>query len=361
MRLLLTFCLGLLLALPGQAQERVRNVRVSVVDSSQLEIRYDLITTRPGDSIYIQVRSRLRGVLRILPEFVQGDVGTGMEAGSDRRIIWNALANGYSLNEEIRATVLVKSLPATAVARQPAPAKPTAPKKESPKLATMPDSTISKPKPGNAIVVTQPRPATVTPSQPPKVEQPAAVQTDTVPVTKPAVATPTPQRTEPVATKPAETNPSVTPADSARPRMKTRYVGPAWALLSAVAPGIGNIFVQLPKPKVGIRPLLTVVCYGAVAYGLIERQKSRDDYAIYEQQKNVTAGEPYYQTANDHHHRYYLATRGAMVVAAADVILTFIRGVRNSQLMKEARRYQGLMIRPGLQAGQPTAVVRYSF
>ena len=67
-------------------------------------------------------------------------------------------------------------------------------------------------------------------------------------------------------------------------------------MLSAVAPGIGNIFVQMPKPKVGLRPVVTVLCYGAVVYGLMERQKATDTYAIYEQQKNMTDGEPYYQT-----------------------------------------------------------------
>ena len=130
--------------------------------------------------------------------------------------------------------------------------------------------------------------------------------------------------TQPVTgTTPPIQQQSVPPQQSTQPNQvteidpipRTRYAGPAWALLSAVAPGIGNIFVQTPKPKVGFRPLLTVACYGLVAYGLTERQKSNDQYAIYEEQKNMAAGEPYYKTANDHYHRYFLATRGAIVVA----------------------------------------------
>jgi hypothetical protein len=330
MRLFLVIVFGLFLVLPGWAQERVSNVQIRVIDSSQLEVRYDLVTIRPGDSIYFNVQSRIRGNLHILPEFVRGDIGKQITSGAERRIVWDALANGYALNEEIRATVLVKT-GAPITANQPTPAVPTA---------------ISQP----PVVPPKVETAPVTPA----VTEPAlAAEPKPVPPEKTVVSVPD-QKNEP-ATQPAQTNP--VPASDER-QQKTRYVGPAWALLSAVAPGIGNIFVQTPKPKVGIRPLLTVGCYGLVAYGLMERQKSQDDYAIYSIQKNMTAGEPYYQTANTHHQRYFLATRGAIILAAADVILTFIRGVRNTRVQKKA---QSITVWPGLQAGQLTAVARYSF
>lgn len=324
MRLFLVIVLGLFLVLPGWAQERVSHVQIRVIDSSQLEVRYDLLTIRPGDSIYFNVQSRLRGNLPIAPEFVRGDVGKQVTSGTERRIVWDALANGYALNEEIRATVLVKTgSPITT--NQPAPPAPVAasqPPVTTPKVETAhtTPSTVTEPKP-------------ITPEK--------------------AVVSVPEQKNDP-ATQPAQTNPS---AASEERQPKTRYVGPAWALLSAVAPGIGNIFVQTPKPKVGLRPLLTVGCYGLLVYGLMERQKSQDDYAIYAVQKNMTAGEPYYQTANTHHQRYFLATRGAIMLAAADVILTFIRGVRNTKLQKT----QSITVWPGLQAGQLTAVARYSF
>lgn len=327
MRLLLLFFFSLLLAVPGRAQERVRNVRMRVVDSSQLEIRYDLIEVRPGDSVYVQIESRLRGKLPLLPEFVRGDLGKLVTAGSDRRIVWDALADGYSLNEDIRATVLVKTgLPIT-------PDQPTLAPAATPK----PTVTPTKPVPTEPVAVTQPKPA----------------NSETSATLPPA------QRPEPL-TEPVETNRAPALTDSVR-SLQTRYGGPAWALLSAIAPGIGNIFVQRPKPKVGLRPLLTVGCYGLALFGLAERQKSRDEYAIYEQQKNMTAGEPYYQRANSHHQAYYLATRGALVVAAADVILTFMKGLRNNRLQKNSRRAQPVTLRPGVQAGQPTAVVHFSF
>ena len=374
MRLLLTFFLCLAAILSGQAQERVRNVRMRVADSSQLEIRYDLVNARPGDSVYFEVRSRLRGVLRISPEFVRGDIGSRLTTGTDRRIIWNALANGYSLNEEIQAKVLVKTgLPESS--GPPTPTEPAVVKKPTvtTPIATVPKPEVVSPKPTQreSVAVTEPKPTASEPavgqkpSSQPKTAKPGRSSVFTVDSTspKPVVSTPAPRpttpRTEPVI-QPTEATLATVPADTVR-RRKMRYAGPAWALLSGVAPGIGNIFVQMPKPKVGLRPLLTVGCYGLLVYGFMERKKSQDDYAIYEQQKNMTAGEPYYKTANDHHQHYFLATRGALVVVAADVILTFIRGVRNSQLQKEARRYQSIMLRPGIQAGQPTAVVRYSF
>lgn len=315
MRFVFIFFVSLLLTSSGWAQERIRNVQIWVIDSSKLEIHYDLVNVRPGDSVYLDVRSRLRGMLRILPEFVRGDIGMRLTAGTDRRIVWDALANGYSLNEEIQAIVRVKTglLPATpdvAVTQPPVAPPPAVP-----------------------VVAAEPKPA-VTPQETPVVP-PTTTNQPILP--EPAVRT-----------------------DSGAP-YKHRYAGPAWALLSAVAPGVGNIFVQWPKPKIGFRPIITIGCYGLIAYGILERQKSRDDFALYEQQKNTTAAEPYYTTANDHYHRYYLATRGAIVVAAVDVVLTFIKGLHNSQLQKEARRIQSFSVRPGLQAGQPTAVLSYSF
>lgn len=318
MRLFLAFCLSLWFVVPGRAQERVRNVRIRVIDSSQLEIRYDLINVRPGDSLYLQMESRLRGELRILPEFVRGDIGTRVTAGSDRRIIWDALANGSSLNEDIRATVLVKTGP---------PMTPDQPMPTAPAAGQKPTAT---PTPTEPVVVSPPKPANAE----------------------------TPVGSVPATPQPVEPNRTAVPTDSVRFR-KSRYAGPAWALLSAAAPGMGNIFVQTPKPTLGLRPLLTVGCYGLVVYGLMERQKSLDEYAIYEQQKNRTAGEPYYQTANSHHHTYFLATRGAVVIAATDVLLTFIKGLRNSR--STSRLVQSVTLRPGIQAGQPTAVLHYSF
>ena len=324
MRFIFLFCAGLLLSLSGRAQERIRNVRMRVTDSSQLEIRYDLINTRPGDSIYVEVRSRLRGLLRILPEFVRGDVGRRVVAGSDRRIVWSALANGYSLNEEIRATVLVRTNP-SALLR---PAEPV--------MAVKPQLRADRPTPNVAQPPTQPGSVAVTP---------APVEA------RPGLARPN-------ATTPALPNPASEP-DTVTTRKK-RYAGPAWALLSAVAPGFGNIFVQTPRPRLGFRPLLAVGCYGLLVYGLQQRQQSRDAYAVYLDQKNAETAEPFYQSANSQYHRYYLATRGAIAIAAADVILTFFRGMHNVRTAA-VNRPPSVTLRPGLQAGQPMAVVRCSF
>lgn len=332
MRLFLIFWLSVLLTLPGQAQERVRNVRIRVVDSTQLEIRYDLINARPGDSVYLEVRSRVRGPLRIASEFVRGEVGKRIVAGSDRRIVWNALANGYSLNEEIRATVLVKTgLPLPPPPTRPA--EPVAVARPNPDRNGPAPTITEKPRPDESVVVT-----------------PGAAGTSSPPTDVPA----------PTVQPPTLPDESVVQPDTAAIQRR-RYAGPAWALLSAVAPGIGNVFVQMPKPRIGFRPLLAVSCYGLLVYGLQERQKSRDAYAVYDQQKNAETADPYYQTANDSHHRYYLATRGAVVLAAADVILTFVRGLRNVQASAANRTLPSVTLRPGLQAGQPTAVVHYSF
>lgn len=386
MRLLFPFFFCVLLAGSSQAQERVRNVRIRVVDSSRIDVLYDMLNTRFGDSVFLEVRSRLRGTLRIAPEFVGGDVGRQVTAGSDRRISWDALANGYSLNEEIQARVLVKARPAVSgesafsAAQSPSKAPPAAPRVvvTTPVPAPARPETVPVPVPAKAAV---PAPASDTPPVPAASEpvlpqkkaagnKPSVFAVDSVEqVAQPApavVSAPVAPPVPPAVESPKKPAPQSKETETAAPSNDARreqipYKGPAWALLSAVAPGVGNIFVQTPKAKIGLRPLVTVGFYGLLIYGLSERTKAQDVYRVYEQQKNREAGEPYYQTANGHHQRYFLATRGALVVAAADVVLTFIKGLRNSQIQKEAQRFKSLTLRPGLQLGQPTAVVRYSF
>ena len=322
------------MVLPGQSQERVRNVRIRVTAPAQLEIQYDLINARPGDSIYLTVDSRVRGVLPIRPEFVRGDVGNRVVTGSNRHIVWDALANGYPLNEEIRATVLVKA----SRFALPQPPRPT-----------------GKP------VAARPQPGTNR-SRPDVVQR--SGQADAGATTSDPVATRTAPADQPRTTTAPLTDtsqPDVAVSPDTVALQKKRYAGPVWALLSVVAPGFGNVFVQKPRPKIGLRPLLAAGCYGLAAYGLRERQKSRDVYAVYIRQKNAEMAEPYYTTANAHYHRYYLATRGAIVVATADVILTFFKGLRNVRNRSANQPLQSVTFRPGLQAGQPIAVVRYSF
>lgn len=321
---LLVFCCFYLSA---TAQNRVNNIRFRSLDSSRLEIQYDLLNTRPGDSIYVQIRSRIRGLLRIRPELIQGDIGMHVPAGADRRVVWNARANGYTLNEEIKVSVLIRThvpvaASTTSVARRP-----------------------SRPEPTTA------EPPAATPAPP----RPAPTPTPAEPVPTPPA--PTPATTTTPSTQPSPSTPEPVPAVE---RSSNRYAGPAWALLSAVAPGIGNIFVQTPRPRVGFRPIVFATTYSLILYGLKEKRDADDAYALYQQQRNSTAAEPYYQTANDHYHRYYIATRGAIAIAAADVVLTFLRGLRNNQ-QKRTLRVEGVTLRPGLQAGQPTAQFRYTF
>ncbi|WP_288423305.1 hypothetical protein [uncultured Spirosoma sp.] len=313
---LLIFCCFYLSA---TAQNRVSNIRFRSIDSARLEIQYDLLNTRPGDSVYVQIRSRIRGLLRIRPELIQGDIGMNVPAGSDRRVVWNARANGYTLNEEIKVSVLIRThVPIAAARRTSRPNQPTAPE---------PSAT---PKPAATPVPTE------------------SVQTPPTPTTAIAAAPATSSDLADTETVPAST------------RSLNRYVGPAWALLSAVAPGIGNIFVQTPRPRVGFRPIVFATTYSLILYGLKEKRDADAAYALYEQQRNSTVAEPYYQTANTHYHRYYVATRGAIAIAAADVVLTFLRGLNNNR-QKRSLRVEGVTLRPGLQAGQPTAQLRYTF
>jgi hypothetical protein len=152
---------------------------------------------------------------------------------------------------------------------------------------------------------------------------------------------------------------SSTAPDSAATTPEKPYRGPAWAFLSLLAPGVGNIFVQTPKPRVGLRPLVTVAAYGLLIYGAGQQGESAQAYNDYKSAGNEPAGEPFYQKANAAHQRYYIATRTAAAIWAADLTLTLIRGLRNQRNDKQG--VQPVSYHLNYQANTPVAVVRYSF
>lgn len=272
------FLTGLLLLLHSTvvAQTQISNVRVRADGDSSVAVLYDLSGNSPDDSLYFRLYSLQNGKIEIDPRFVKGDWGRNVTPGPDRRIVWNVLASGRELDEELQATVLL-------FGKAPAPA------------GNVPEKPVTDGKP----------PATPA-GKKPKIDHP-------------------------------------------------RWPGgPGWALLSMVAPGTGNIFVQSPRPKVGARPAITVAFYGLLTYGLLQRRDSRSVYEEYLRQRNATAAQPFYDEANSAHQRYYIATRLATAIWATDVVTTFLRGVRN-------RKTPSLSVTPGVQAGAATAVVRYSF
>ncbi len=144
-------------------------------------------------------------------------------------------------------------------------------------------------------------------------------------------------------------------------QLQKKTGGPGYALLSLVAPGIGNIFVQPDGPKISYRPVITVVAYGALIYGLLERGKVNVPYDGYQQAKNPTSGQPYYDEANSHYQRYFIATRAAALIALTDAALTAVRGFRNRQANKKDDKAPAVSVRPGWQFNQPTAVLTLRF
>ncbi|MBO0933511.1 hypothetical protein [Fibrella aquatilis] len=137
-----------------------------------------------------------------------------------------------------------------------------------------------------------------------------------------------------------------------------RYTGPGWALLSALAPGIGNIFVQNPTPKVGFRPLVTVAAYGLLLYGAGQQGDAKQAYDAYSRSPSETEGEPFYQQANSAHQRYYIATRAAGLIWLTDVTLTLLKGLRNE---RAAKKQPAVSLNLNYQANTPVALFRYSF
>jgi len=126
---------------------------------------------------------------------------------------------------------------------------------------------------------------------------------------------------------------SVTVTIGVVPSVRAAYIGggPANALISAVLPGIGNIFVQ-PRHKVGLRPLVTAAYAGLLIYGLNRRAESNRQYALYKDERLQQAdlAQPLYDKANAANRLYLVAARTAALIWAVDVTATLLRGLRNN-------------------------------
>lgn len=287
------------------AQRGVSNVKTRAINQTQLEITYTLDAFQPGDSLYFLVESRFGGALTVKRELVSGDVGTNLTPGPNKKINWRIAENGYILNGEIRATVFIKPQSYTG---------PILPKTNNPIVINASDSSF---------------------------------------ITKKSYQT-APETSLSTGTKPADST------KTTKPREWHYSPGPGWALVSAVLPGVGNMFVQKNQqgkvvPKVGLRPLVTVGFYGLLVYGLQQRNLAKVPYETYKQQKNAIEGEPFYNEANRFHHRYYIATRTAAVLWVTDLALTMIKGINNS---KQKSKRNVVTLLPGYYAGYPVAVCR---
>ena len=144
---------------------------------------------------------------------------------------------------------------------------------------------------------------------------------------------------------------SVKPVTLTR-QQSTGSGGAAYALLSALAPGLGTIFVQ-PGRKIGARPLLTVAYGGLLVYGLVQRGQSKKQYALYEAGRD----EADYTNANQYHHQYLLAVRAAALILVADVVYTYLKGRKNDK----ARPVKSRRLFVDSVQGRPTLGVQLSF
>ncbi len=114
--------------------------------------------------------------------------------------------------------------------------------------------------------------------------------------------------------------------------------GPTGAFASILLPGVGNMLVN---HKIGLRPLITVSYLGLVGYGLVQRKKGNEQYAIYNRSEfdfDEAGAEPHYQQANKHRRQFYYAAQGAALILAADVIYSAVKGIQNDRLKRSQSR-----------------------
>jgi hypothetical protein len=127
-------------------------------------------------------------------------------------------------------------------------------------------------------------------------------------------------------------------------------------LVSMIAPGIGNIFVNENK-RIVLRTLITATFYGLLINGLIVKKDSDSQYAIYNSKLKESEALNYYTAANENHHIYYLMTRGAALIWAVEVISTFAKGLKNDKLRNQSH----ISLNVGTFMDTPTIGINYKF
>lgn len=103
----LLFCMGLcVMATTVMAQPRISKVRFGIDPKSKvIEIKYDVFGIKAADSVYVSVAGKKSG--NIVPRALSGAIGRGIKSGSDRKIVWDVVADSLRINEEIEIKVLL--------------------------------------------------------------------------------------------------------------------------------------------------------------------------------------------------------------------------------------------------------------
>jgi len=107
------------------------------------------------------------------------------------------------------------------------------------------------------------------------------------------------------------------------------YRGPSNAFLSVIVPGLGGYFVDKNKTRAIIS---TVSAAGLMGYGIYEKLQANECFKDYEACTDRSQLDDLYSTANEHQHKYFITTRIAAGIWAADVIWVTIKGYRNKKL-----------------------------
>ncbi len=305
----------ILIGLTASAQVRITNVRASLNTDGVLVMQYDVQGIATDDSVYVAVNGLKSG--RLSPITITGDAGRRVTAGIGKTIYWDIVKDAYKINEQLVVTVLVKlargrlpqSAPTVGAAGRTRTQEPIA-QADPEQIRITPNPPLVTNKPGTDLNVS---PAKQVETKNLDVEPaPKKDQSDKV------AAIPK----KPVAPKPA-------PASVER-----KGGGPANALLSALAPGIGNIFVQ-PDHKIGARPVITLAYVGLLFYGISQHSQSQKYYTDYKalpQFTEQTNADAAYAKANNANHTAILCVGGAVAILAVDVTATLLRGLKNQRM-----------------------------
>ena len=93
----------------AQSNARIENIDFTA-EYSKLVVTYDIVNAKSGEIFEIWIKVQTNSGKELIPSSTIGDIGKGVNGGSNKRIVWDVEADNVVLDEEFAVEVFAQSL-----------------------------------------------------------------------------------------------------------------------------------------------------------------------------------------------------------------------------------------------------------
>jgi len=97
-----------MLNVQAQSNARIENIDFAA-EFSKLVVTYDIVDAKPEEIFEIWIKVQTNSGKELIPSSTIGDIGKGVNGGSNKRIVWDVEADNVVLDEEFTVEVFAQS------------------------------------------------------------------------------------------------------------------------------------------------------------------------------------------------------------------------------------------------------------